>query len=285
MSAGPSSLGELNAAAGDSAPWLVDLVQPQIGGGRLDPAVLDLIDARPGATALRISGLDQATFESLVSRYGERFSAIQLWKCPRIADLTPLESLPELRLVSVYWNQRTNRIWDLDRTPGLVGLRLFDLARLHDLSDLARGSSLVELDLGDAVWDSLILETLEPLASLPGLQSLSLSAKKIEDGRVDPLGQLQQLQSLSFSAKQFTTRQVAWLRSRLPESLQSEALDPLRRYAQPLKYDDKERDVLLVGKGKPFLNSVTDAERIRKHVAEFNRLVDQFRANPSSTPD
>jgi hypothetical protein len=243
------------------------------------------MDERRHATALRVSGLDQATFETLVARLDVRFSALHFWKCPRIVDLTPLESLPQLRLVSFYWNQRTSRLWDLGRTPNLAGLRLFDFTRLHDLADLTRGSSLVELDLGDAVWDSLVVESLEPLASLPDLRSLWLSAKKIQDGRVEPLGRLQHLESLTFSAKQFTMRQVAWLRARLPESLASEALEPVRRYSKPLTYHGKERDVLLVGKRKPFLNSVLDADRIRKHVTDFNQLVDAFRADPSASPD
>lgn len=285
MGSGPGSLKDLHAARSSRDSWLVDLVQPEVGGGRIDTSALAAMNERPHATALRVSGLDQATFETLVARLDVRISAVHFWKCPRITDLTPLESLPQLRLVSFYWNQRTSRLWDLGKTPNVAGLRLFDFTRLHDLADLTRGSSLIELDVGDAVNDSLVLESLEPLASLPDLKSLWLSAKKIQDGRVEPLGQLEHLESLSFSAKQFTMRQVAWLRARLPESLVSEALEPLRRYSKPLTYNGKERDVLLVGKGKPFLNSAVDADRIRKHVRDFNQLVDHFRADSSATSD
>lgn len=285
MDQGATTLGDLHGARMNGAPWLLDLVQPEIGGGRIEASRLSALDARPDATALRISGLDQATFERLVSEHGARFSALSFWKCPRIEDWGPLESLPHVRLVSVFWNQRASRLWDFARTPELRGLRLYDFTRLHDLADLARASSLVELEIGDAVWDSLVVTSLEPLAALSGLTSLSLSARRIEDGRVEPLGNLQQLEALSFPAKQFTMRQVAWLRARLPESLVADALEPLRRYTKPLTYNGKDRDVLLVGKRKPFLNSVVDAERIRKHVAEFDRLVAQFRADPSALPD
>lgn len=281
----PGTLRDLHRARRNAAPWLVDLVLPQIGGGRLDPSDLAAIDADPGAKALRVSGLDQGTFEELVARHGERFSAIHFWKCPRIADLTPLEHLPGLRLVSFFWNQRAERLWDLTRTPQLTGLCLHDFTRLHDLRDLAAGSSLLELDIGDAVWDTLRVETLEPLASLTGLRSLTLSAKKIEDGRVEPLGALQQLSALQFPSNLFTTSQVAWLRAHLPDSLGSEALEPLRRPVKPLSYGGKERDVLLVGKRKPFLSSTIDAKRIERHVAEFERLVAAFRADPSLSPD
>lgn len=143
---------------------------------------------------------------------------------------------------------------------------------------------MVELAFGDAVWDKSVYESLEPLSELVGLRSLKLSAKRIDDGRIEPLAALHQLESLSFSSKQFTTRQVAWLRARLPESLQTEALEPLRRFSPPLQGDGKVLDVLLVGKRRPFLNSVRDEARIRKHVEEFRVLVAQFRADPSLGP-
>lgn len=285
MTTGPANLTELYHASGQNAPWLVDLVLPDIGGGRFDAADLLAIEDQPNANALRISGLSQDAFESLVGGYGTRFDAIHFWKCPRIEDLSPLERLPQLRLVSFYWNQRATRLWDLNKTPKLTGLRFYDFTRLHDLRDLSQGSSLIELDFGDAVWDKSVFETLEPLASLENLKSLKLSAKRIEDGRVEPLAALQHLESLSFSSKQFTTRQVAWLRARLPDSLQTDALQPLQHFSKPLQGEGKDLDVLLVGKRKPFLNSALDASRIRKHIDQFEQLVADFKANPSQLPE
>lgn len=285
MPSGAINLAQLYQATEQNAPWLVDLTLPDVGGGHFDPADLSAIDDHPTANALRISGLNQEGFERVVSDHGQRFSAIHFWKCPRIEDLSALETLPGLRLVSFYWNQRASRLWDLSKTPNLVGLRFYDFTRLHDLSDLASGGSLVELDFGDAVWDKSVFETLEPLAALHALKALKLSAKRIDDGRVESLGALVHLDSLAFSSKQFTTRQVAWLRARLPDSLASEALEPLRRFSKPLQRGTKELDVLLVGKRKPFLNSAQDAGRIRRHVADFEGLVAQFRADPTLMPE
>lgn len=285
MSVGPASLSELRRARSETAGWLLDLVLPDIGGGRFAPADFAGVEERPDASALRVSGLDQETFEKLISRHGGQFSSIQLWKCPRISDLTPLESLPDLRLVSIYWNQRATRLWDLAKTPGLAGLHFDDFTRMHDLSDLAAGGSLVELEFGDAVWDQSVFESLDPLAQIPTLRDLKLSAKRINDGRIEPLAALQSLRSLSFSSRQFTMAQVAWLRACLPDSLESEALEPLRRLSPPLARNGKSLDVLLVGKRKPFLNSAQDAARIAKHVDEFSRMVAEFRKHPSLLAD
>jgi hypothetical protein len=173
----------------------------------------------------------------------------------------------------------------LTKTPALVGLHFDDFTRLHDLSDLAASDSLVELEFGDAIWDTSVFESLDPLAELRSLRHLKLSAKRIDDGRIEPLANLQALRSLSFSAKQFTTAQVAWLRARLPDSLQCEALEPVRHFSPPLTRNGKALDVLLVGKRKPFLNSAQDAARIHKHIDQFSRMVADFRANPSLLAD
>lgn len=285
MGTEPADLAELTRHRGGERPWLVRLILPHIGGGRIDAAQLWAIGEHPDARALHISGLDQTTFEKLVEQHGTQFEAIEFWKCPRIADLTPLEDLPGLRLVSFYWNQRTPRLWNLARNPGLTGLRFDDFTRLHDLADLASGQSLVELEFGDMIWSTSVFQSLDPLAHLTGLRSLAFTAKRIDDGRIEPLAALTGLDTLRFPSNLFQTRQIAWLRAHLPQGVQSHSLAPLRTLDRPLELNGKVRDVLLAGKRKPFLNSEIDARRIAKHVDDFERMVAEFRRDPSLPPD
>ncbi|MEJ7831564.1 MAG: hypothetical protein WKF79_01500 [Nocardioides sp.] len=284
MSLGPKDLLELRRAGDTKPPWLVDLVLPEIGGGRFDPAHLEAIDDKRGAVALRVSGLDQSTFERIVSTYGSQFSAIEFWKCPRIEDLTPLEDITNLQMVSFYWNQRSPRLWNLARTPRLRALRFEDFTRLHQLNDLREGLALEELIFGDAVWRKSTFESLEPLASLTGLRSLSFHPKRVDDGRIQPLGSLTNLHTLSIPTNLFTTEQIAWLRARLPETVESAALAALMPLKRPLDLDGKLRDVLLIGKRKPFLSAELDAARIRKHVQSFDQMVSAFRNDPGLEP-
>jgi hypothetical protein len=279
----PRIFGDLRPPYHPYPPWMVR-IRPKIRGGRLDQSDLAVIAERPDALALRVSGLDQAGLESLASRYGGQFLAIELEHCPLIADLTPLEDLPGLRLAGIFWNQRATRLWNLARTPRLTGLRFEDFTRLHDLRDLAAGASLRELGFGDVAWPSAVFESLGPLAALTGLQSLEFRATRIDDGHIEPLGELTGLQALTFPANLFTTRQVAWLRARLPATVESKMLAPVICYElSPDEWDT--RDALLVGKRKPFLNSVTHAARIKKHTDEFWHMVDDFRRDPGLTPD
>ena len=283
------SLQELGAV-NTAQPWCFDLLQPELSGGRTTPKDLDAIAARPDATALRVSGLDQKTFELLVTRYGPRFDAICFWKNGRIVDLTPLESLPQLRLVGFYVNQRTTRLWDLRRTPRLIGLQFENFTRLHALDDLAGASALQELDFGNALWNTAVFDSLSPLAALGSLKRLSFNARRIVDERIQPLASLPQLESLSFPPNLFTTTQVAWLRAHLPESVESHVLGPTFRLG-PIKnlmdgtVTELDKNVLVVGRRKPALSSRRDEKRIRRYVEEFDTLVQAFRDDPGAQPD
>ena len=280
----PRAFGDLRPPNHGYPPWMVS-ISPEVHDGHLDESGLEVIGERPDATALRVSGLDQAGFERLAARYGAQFLAIEVEHCPLIADLSPLEDLPGLRLVTVFRNQRATRLWNLSRTPCLTGLQFTGFSRLHDLRDLQAGASLLELRFGDVTWPSAVFESLDPLAALTGLRSLKFDAKRIDDGRIEPLGKLTGLQALTFPANMFTTRQVAWLRARLPASVESEMLAPVIRYEPSPDDHGDTRDALLVGKRKPFLNSVTHAGRIKKHAGEFWQMVSDFQRDPALSPD
>lgn len=271
-------------------PWCIDLLQRELSGGRTAASELDAIAARPEAIALRVSGLDQKTFELLVARYGSQFDAVYFWKNSRIADLTPLETLPQLRLVGFYVNQRTTRLWDLRRTERLVGLRFENFTRLHALDDLATGGTLQELDFGDALWNASVFDSLSPLAALTSLRRLTFNARRITDGRIQPLASLPQLEWLAFPPNLFTTSQVAWLRARLPESVQSRVLGPIYRLGPITNLSDNtvtemDKNVLVVGRRKPALSSRRDGLRIQRYVEDFDRLVQRFRDDPGAQPD
>jgi hypothetical protein len=112
-----------------------------------------------------------------------------------------------------------------------------------------------------------------------------VSGRGKSTGRIQPLAALQGLRSLDFPPNQFTTRQVAWLRAHLPESVRGRALGPTIAFDEGFEYNGKNRDVLLVGKRKPFLNSTLDARRIERHVSEFRKMVDEFTHGPELQPD
>jgi hypothetical protein len=100
---------------------------------------------------------------------------------------------------------------------------------------------------------------------------------------VQPLAKLRQLELLECPSNLFSTEQLAWLRAHLPESTQGRVLLPVQEFDEPLI--DSEKDVLVMGKRKPFLSSKSDATRIERYVDNFERLAERFRTNPELEPD
>jgi hypothetical protein len=283
----PLNLEELTAARSMNPARRVDLLLREIGGGKLAAAGLDAISLRPDATALRVSGLDQSTFETLVERHGRQFTALHFWKCPRVQDFSPLENLPDLALVSIYWNQRTSRLWNLAKTPKLRGLEFEDFSRLRDLDDLGNAVAIEELSFGDKIWVKAAVASLEPVGAMTTLRRLSFALRKIEDGRIQPLANLPLLEQLDCSSNLFTTEQLAWLRAHLPDSVEGRVLAPIERLDQPLPNHSgqgPDRDVLVMGKRKPFLSSHDDASRVQRYVDDYWKLVARFRHDPSLEP-
>lgn len=250
-------------------------------GARVEVDDLQILDDHPAAPVLRIRGIDQATFEVLVDRYGERFTGLALWNCPNIDDLTPLETLPQLTHVAIYRNLRTARLWDIAKTPNVTGLHLTDFRHLHSLDDLAKATFLEELELGDMISKpKVVVESLEPLAHLEALISLRLVVLRVDDDRVQPLGALRRLRRLRSPLNLWTTEQCAWLRAHLPEEAEGPVLEPVaqtRTSAGP-------RDTRVIGRRKPWLNSAEDSERIARYVADYWALVDRYRNDPTVDP-
>jgi hypothetical protein len=278
---GPSKLTDLTRFDDRPPPWMLRIVLPDIGGGKITITELAKIeDALPGTTALVISGLDQSMFETLVTRFGHRLTAMYFWKCPRIADLSPLEDLTSLTHLAFYWNQRAVRLWNFGATPRLRGLQFEDFTRVHALDDLAAASSLEELRFGDKVWTKSVFASLAPLQSLSGLRRLDFDARRIEDDRVQPLASLPSLEVVDFPLRMFTTEQCAWLRAHLPVSVRGRSLVPAQSLNKPIG----TKDTFIIGKGKPFLNSKTDAARIARYTDAFWALVEDFRRDPTRAP-
>ena len=73
---------------------------------------------------LEICGMNQQSFEYFVENYGENYEFLSFFKCQLISDFTPLESLKHLQGVSIYWNIRSSRLWDMSKNPELGHLWL-----------------------------------------------------------------------------------------------------------------------------------------------------------------
>lgn len=230
--------------------------------------------------SVTVTGLKQEGFNYLIEEYGQQLVDIDFFKCPLIEDLTGLESLANIQSVSFYWNQRATLLWDLSKNKKLKSVCLDDFTRLHKLDDLALSNSLESVRFGDRIWDTLVLDTLAPIAEMMNLKTLNFSAKKIHDFRIAPLAGIVKLEELYFPGNLFPTEKVAWLTARIGHRVKSKILAPYFRNENPIDFGDKIIDTYIIGKRKPSLNFENDQKRIQKYVKKFEELVGYFRSNP-----
>lgn len=256
-----------------------------VSDGRITKDEIDAIQKFPNATEIALYGLTQDTFEYFVENYGQQFKAIIFWKCPLVGSLKAMESLDQVEYIVYFWNQRAEHLWDFSKTKALKGFCYDDFTRMHDISEVADAPALEDLRFGNRVEPKYILNTLGPIKECMTLKSLSFSAKKLLDGKIEPLAHLKQLEHLWFPSNLFSTEQVAWLKAHLPDTVVSKVLNPYWSIEKPLNFSGKDKDTFIVGKRKPLLSSVEDKARISKYVAQFNEMHQWYLKNPEALPD
>jgi hypothetical protein len=274
----------INSEIADENTYL-SLIQNEISGGRISQKDIDVITQYPGITEISISGLTQDTFNYFIENYGSQFKAINFWKCPLIKDLSGIELLSEVEYITYYWNQRAEELWDFSKTKSLKGFSFDDFTRMHDISQIPKSPALEELSFGNMIWRKYILNSLEPLKECSGLKTLSFSAKKVLDNRIQPVAKLKNLESLEFPANMFSTEQVAWLKAHLPPTVKSRVLHPYWQIEEALEISGKQKNTFIVGKRKPFLDSVRDKKRVEKYVEQFNAMYQWYLENPTANPE
>ena len=263
----------------------LSLIQNDISGGRITKEEIDRLARLPHISEITISGLIQETFDYFIENYGKQFRMIGFWKCPLVADLSAIETLPDIEYITWYWNQRAEELWDLSKTRSLKGFSFDDFTRMHDLVQIPKAPALEQLSFGNMVWSKYILNSLEPLGDCTELRTLSFSAKKILDNRVQPLAKLRNLERLEFPGNMLTTEQVAWLKAHLPPDVESEKLAPYWQIEGALEISGKQKNTFIVGKRKPFLDSVKDKKRMDRYIRQFDDRVKWYTENPSAAPE
>jgi hypothetical protein len=189
-------------------------------------------------------------------------------------DLSPLESQTQLKSLCLDWNSKAESLSPISRLPSLTVLRLNDLKKVRDLSPLRDCSGLIRVALCGGVWNAFRVRSLEPLASLQKVSQLQILNVRVETESLEPLTRMASLAELELS-NQFPTQEYAKLAA-LRRDVKCPHLAPYVRLGEAVADTLNGKDVMVVGKKKPFLSWKSDQTRIEKYVAEFDRMKAQF---------
>lgn len=188
----------------------------------------------------------------------------------RVSDLTPLAQHLWLRRLAITWNTKVTSINPIGELGGLEVLVLEDTPKVRSLDPIARLHDLVALDYSGGICNKNRAESLDPVGQLQKLEELMLTNLRIDTGGLRPIAKCSRLKHLTVS-NQFPTADYAYLSARLPE-VDCDMLTPWVRLGQALE----GKDIMVVGRRKPFLSSVEDRDRIEKYERQFEKLRTEF---------
>jgi hypothetical protein len=242
-----------------------------IGGGRISREDIDKIRHHADRRRVMISGLRQDTFEYFVRGCGAQLQYVRFFKNKLVEDLSLLGQCKNLVMVDFFHNQRVHKLWDMAGNTNLRGLRISDFSRLHSLKGVETAPNLEHLSFGDAVWLKSRLSDVNILQRCR-LKSFSFSGKAIDHINLQIFSQMPNLEILDFRSNMFSTEAIARLMASAPH-LAGYSLKPLIRFKH---LSGIGKDVLIVGKGKPFLSSKKDAQKVQAYVREFKSTVARY---------
>jgi hypothetical protein len=106
------------------------------------------LQARDDLSVLQATGMDQKSFEHLISHYGERLRTIYFFSSPDIRDFSPLAGLSFIENVLIYWNRKAESLWDMRDNTGLKGIQISASKRIMlGLDALPTAPNLEEIRL------------------------------------------------------------------------------------------------------------------------------------------
>ncbi len=220
---------------------------------------------------LQICGMNQKSFEHFVRHYAKSYRYLSFFKCQLIQDFSPLEGLPKLEAVSVYWNIRAKRLWDFSYNDSLRTLDISNAKKLTLKPDLLKTSKVLEtVSFSGSIFANYPMESLDCFAGMPALQHLYLGNIRLNDHSMDVLKTLHNLEQFDFDAGMLTTEEIAWIVAKYP-GLSGKALCAYN------KEDAVLNDVRVCGFRKPGLDLPEGQKRLDKYVAQFNELVEKYR--------
>ena len=221
---------------------------------------------------IRICGLTQEGLEHFCHKYGHTYRHIDLFKCQLISDLSPLGDLPNLEYVSIYWNIRSDKLWDMSRNMNLKALHISDCKKMtYDPQLLATAPALEDISFCGIAFGSYPMKSLEVFSNIPTLKNLYLHRIKPEDRTASFLDTAKELETFEFDPGMYTTEEIARMVACRPDV----GGNFFRAYGQ--SHPGSRTFFRVSGYRKPELEIPRQQKALDKHVAYFNALVEQYR--------
>ncbi|WP_144680209.1 leucine-rich repeat domain-containing protein [Bacillus altitudinis] len=229
---------------------------------------IERLNSFSNLTKLWIYKVSQKEFNTILSLVNPKMLYIREL---RVEDLSIISSLQDVEVLALEWNTKAQSLWDLSKNTSLKSLSLTDFSKLNDIAPLQKNTGLEWLQLSGGIWNTLNLNTLQPLRNLKNLKYLCLSNIKVKDESLEPISALEGLKELDIS-NQFPTEEYARLSVTLPNT-KCDRLAPYIFLSSPIV----DKDVMVIGKRKPKLNSKVDGTKLQKYEEQFKAYQEKYK--------
>ena len=216
-----------------------------------------------------ISGLNQKYFEYFCSNFAKKFEIIQFCHCNLIKDFSPLELLDKVHFITIDWNNKATKLWNMSKNISLKGLYFNDLMKIDTLDGIEFAPSLTELFIDQGPDVKLFLKTLTPLVNCYCLKELDIRISGILDESALPIIKIKSLEKANFRSNLFETEQFAMLAAKL----KSVKLSPNEPF-YVCEHLNTKKNVLIVGKNKPWLDK--NSKKIKQYENEWNEYIKKY---------
>jgi hypothetical protein len=248
----------------------------------LPPGFFERMGKNPGEYILLWA--NPAIFEHFVATVGPAVTLLYLICCPKIADFSPMEALPNLRILQIRGNQKATSLWNMAHTAHLEGLVMEHFNRLHDLRDLTTAPHLKALQIRESFDQRWKVLSYAPLSHLTSLEYLDVDARPEQDG-FTPLYTLKRLRWLRMPSNLLPTEDYARLAAALPDTKSLEFEGTWEWSITHATTGKLVRLVVPTGKGKRefVLDAPGGKEKAERYRAEFAVMVERFRKEMSGS--
>ncbi len=159
----------------------------------------------------------------------------------------------------------------LGKMQGLRSLTLMDLKRLRDLTPLGQLTDLEALAVAGGIWNRMKVESLAPLGKLSRVRYLHITNLQPDDRSLAPLTDMASLEELD-CGNLFSMDQFAAMAHRRPEVRCTWFQPFMAMPGLPCRRCGRDRQVMLTGLRKPTLCSACDADKLARHIEQFESL-------------
>ena len=224
------------------------------------------------STYLQIHYLTQQGLEHFVHHYASPYKVLYL-TYNYVTDLSPLGDLPDLEAIRIddCWQARS--LWDFSRNDSLKVLSVSGSKKLvTNPMPLQTSHTLEEIRFWGGDFDNKYpLQSLSCFSGLSTLKRIDLNNIKLKEHNLDVLSTLPNLEQFHFDAGMLTTEEIAWICAKYPNLYG----DCLGVYTTN---DICLNDIRICGHRKPSLDLPRDQKKLDKYTAEFNALVEKYKA-------